>query len=102
ALQGEGRVRRPRRMWSPTKQVAATGAGLLMTLYGWFVRRGAVGGLVGVGGAALLLRGTMNRPMPELLGKKRGVTVTQTALVRRPIHDVFDLWSRFDTFPLFM
>lgn len=101
ALQGEGRSRR-RRVWSPTKQVAATGAGAAMLLYGLVLRRGLVGLMVGGAGGALALRGTLNRPMPELLGRRGGVTVQKTVTVYRPVNEVFDLWSRFDNFPTFM
>lgn len=100
SLQGEGRPRR-RRVWSPTKQVAATGAGAASLLYG-AARGGLVGGLLGLAGSALLLRGTLNRPLSELLGRKGGVTVQKTVTVYRPLQEVFDLLSRFDTFPLFM
>ncbi|HEY5920858.1 MAG TPA: SRPBCC family protein [Kofleriaceae bacterium] len=101
SLQGEGRA--PRRKWSPTAQVAASGAGTLLALYGLLVRRGLTGALLGGAGSALVLRGTLNRPMPELVGKHgRGVTVQKTILVHRPINEVFDVWSRFDNFPQFM
>jgi uncharacterized membrane protein len=101
ALQGEGR-RRGRRVWSPTKQVAANGAGAAMVLYGLLVRRGLVGTLLGAAGGALVLRGTVNRPMPEIVGRSRGVMVQKTIFVNRPVNDVFELWSRFDNFPQFM
>jgi uncharacterized membrane protein len=101
ALQGKGKP--PRRSWPPTAQVAASGGGALLLLYGLLVRRGIIGTLIGAAGGALALRGTLNRPMPELLTKTgRGVTVQKTIEVRRPVHDVFELWSRFDNFPLFM
>ena len=102
ALQGQGRSRAMRHFWSPALQVAATGAGAAMVLYGWLVRGGAQGTLVGTAGAALALRATFNRPMPELLGRRGTVTVTKTITVRRPIHEVFELWSRLDNFPQFM
>lgn len=100
SLQGEGRSRR-RRVWSPTKQVAATGAGVLLVGYG-LMKRGLVGSLAGAAGGALLLRGTLNRPMPELVGRGGEVQVQKTLLINRPVHDVYDLCSRFDNFPLFM
>jgi uncharacterized membrane protein len=100
SLQGEGRRRTQR--WSPTKQVAASGAGAMMVLYGLLVRRGMVGTLFGAAGTALALRGTVNRPMPEIVRRGAPVTVQKTILVHRPIHEVFDVWSRFDNFPMFM
>ncbi|HEY5945264.1 MAG TPA: SRPBCC family protein, partial [Kofleriaceae bacterium] len=100
SLQGGPRARR--RTWSPTAQIAATGLGSVLALYGWLVRGGIAGTLLGTAGAALVLRGTVNRPMPELVGRGRGITVQKSITVHRPIHEVFDLWSRFDNFPLFM
>jgi uncharacterized membrane protein len=105
-LQGEGRPpRRPRGTWPPVLQAGATSAGALLLAYGMLIRRGLVGALLGGGGAALALRGTLNKPVPTLLGvgaNKRGVTVNKTITVRAPIHVVFDLWSRLDNFPMFM
>jgi uncharacterized membrane protein len=102
ALQGKGRP--ARRSWSPTAQVVASGAGALLILYGWLVRRGVTGTLLGTAGTALALRGTVNRPMPELISKGggRGINVQKTIVVHRPVHEVFELWNRFDNFPLFM
>jgi uncharacterized membrane protein len=100
SLQGEGRKRR--RRWSPTAQVAASGTGALMILYGMLVRRGLVGTLFGAAGSALALRGTINQPMPDIIGRGHGVTVQKTIVVHRPINEVFDVWSRFDNFPMFM
>ncbi len=111
-LQGSGRAAmKPSQIaiaecWSPTAQVGATGAGALMIAYGALIRRGLVGTLVGVGGLALALRGTLNKSMPALLGfgdtSHRVITVNKTITVHKPIHIVFDLWSRLDNFPLFM
>lgn len=106
ALQGQGRERRTRETWSPVYQVGASAAGAMMVLYGALLRRGLVGALIAGGGTALALRGTLNKPMPAILGigdaSKRGVTIHKTITVNRPIHVVFDLWSRLDNFPLFM
>jgi uncharacterized membrane protein len=100
SLQGKGR--QPGTRWSPTAQVAASGAGALMLLYGLLVRRGLIGTLFGAAGSALALRGTLNRPMPDLVSRGRGIAVQKTIVVHRPINEVFDLWSRFDNFPMFM
>ena len=103
ALQGEGHKRSQRRVWSPAEQVAASGFGTALMLYGLLLRGGLVGKLLGVAGGALALRGTLNRPMPEIVGKRgRGVSVQKTIIVHRPINEVFDVWSRFDNFPQFM
>jgi uncharacterized membrane protein/osmotically-inducible protein OsmY len=104
SLQGQGRSRTPRRMWSPTAQVAASGAGAAMMVYGLLMRRGLVGTLLGAAGGVLALRGTLNKPVAEVVSRKRGpgVAVQKTIIVHRPINEVFDLWSRFDNFPMFM
>ena len=102
ALQGEPRPRSDRKLWSPSLQVAASGIGTVMFLYGWFVRGGVLGKLVGSAGGALALRGTLNRPVPDIIGRGRGVTVQKTITVHRPVHEVFELWSRLDNFPQFM
>jgi uncharacterized membrane protein len=106
-LQGEGHVLEKKKTdaWPPLLQTGATGAGALMLLYGLLVRRGLVGALLSGAGAALALRGSVNKPMPALFGVKgagKGVTVQKTITVRQPIHIVFDLWSRLDNFPMFM
>lgn len=104
SLQGPGHVRRAarRRTWSPTAQIAATGAGGALVLYGWLVRGGSLGKLLAALGGLLALRGAVNKPLPELIARSKGVTVQKTIFVQRPLHDVFELWSRLDNFPLFM
>ena len=99
SLQGEGRV--PRHSWSPSQQVAGTALGALLLGYG-FSRRGLVAGLLGTGGGALLRRSLLNRPGPELVGRSGTVLVQKSLLVKRPIQEVFELWSQFERFPLFM
>jgi uncharacterized membrane protein len=96
ALQGAPRRRHTKGTWPPAAQAGATGVGALMVMYG-VVKRGIPGALVGAAGGALAVRAAMNKPM-------RGATihVRKSIVVRRPIHDVFDLWSRLDNFPLFM
>jgi len=101
ALQG-GRLRNVKGAWNPTMQAGATGAGALMIIYGMLVRRGLIGTAIGAAGGALALRGGLNRPIAELFGKRGGVTIEKTIVVNRPIHEVFDLWSRLDNFPLFL
>ncbi len=101
ALQG-GRARNARGAWNPTLQAGATGAGTLMLMYGMLLRRGLVGKALGAAGGALALRGAFNRPLADLFGRGGGVTIQKSITVNHPIHDVFDLWSRLDNFPLFM
>ena len=101
ALQGIARARG--KGWTPAAQVAATGAGTLLFIYGWFLRGGLSGKLLGAAGTALALRGAANRPVPELVGRHgKGVAIQKTIVVHRPLPEVFDLWSRFENFPEFM
>lgn len=110
SLQGEGRLASKAKanqshVWNPTEQVSATGGGLLLLLYGTLLKRGLVGTLISAGGLALALRGTLNKPMNEVLGlgdRRRSVVIHKSITVHAPIHLVFDLWSRLDNFPLFM
>lgn len=109
-LQGEPRAAvkasKTKDLWTPAAQITATGAGALLLAYGGLLKRGLLGTLIGTGGLALALRGTLNKPMDALLGfgdhNKRLITVQKTITVHAPIHIVFDLWSRLDNFPLFM
>ncbi|HSD90676.1 MAG TPA: SRPBCC family protein [Kofleriaceae bacterium] len=103
SLQGPGRRRRQAKgTWPPAMQASATGAGALLMAYGLLLRRGLVGALFGAAGGALALRGSLNRPIPDLVSGRSGVTVQKSIIVKKPIHTVFDLWSRLDNFPLFM
>jgi uncharacterized membrane protein len=103
ALQGQGRRRKAKGTWPPAAQAGATSAGALLLAYGLLLKRGLVGTLLGTAGGALALRGSMNRPLPELLGARGApVTVQKSIVVHQPIEIVFDCWSRFDNFPMFM
>jgi uncharacterized membrane protein len=101
ALQG-GRRRNARGAWNPTLQAGAMGAGTLMMTYGIILRRGLIGTAIGAVGGALALRGALNRPFNEIVGKRGGITIQKAIVVNQPIHVVYDLWSRLDNFPLFM
>lgn len=96
ALQGPPRRRHTKGTWPPAAQAGATGAGALMMMYG-VVKRGVVGSLVGAAGGALAVRAAMNKPL-----RRAAIHVRKSIVVKRPIHAVFDLWSRLDNFPLFM
>jgi Predicted integral membrane protein len=50
----------------------------------------------------LILRGTVNRPLPALVSSRAEVMVQKTVIVHAPIHKVFDLWSQFENYPRFM
>jgi uncharacterized membrane protein len=103
ALQGQGRRRKARGTWPPAAQAGATSLGALLFAYGLLLKRGLVGTLLGTAGGALAVRGTVNKPWQELVGARGApVTVQKSITVDQPIHVVFDCWSRFDNFPLFM
>jgi uncharacterized membrane protein len=101
ALQARGRSRE-RVMWTPALQLAAVAGGAGLVGYGALVKRGVEGGLLAAAGAALVLRGTVNRPLPNLVSSRAEVMVQKTVIVHAPIHKVFDLWSQFENYPKFM
>lgn len=103
ALQGAGKqLRRLRRVWSPAQQVGAIGGGALLATYGLLLRRGILGPVIGAAGGALAVRGIFNRPMSELFARRPGIIVQKTIMVDAPVHRVFELWSRPESFPRFM
>jgi uncharacterized membrane protein len=69
----------------------------MMIAYGLLVKRGLLGALFGVTGGALAVRAALNKPL-----RGAAIHVRKSIVVRKPIHTVFDLWSRLDNFPLFM
>jgi len=101
ALQG-GRAVRHTSVWPPATRIAAIGGGVVMAAYGLAVRRGALGALVGAIGGAIAVRGSINRPLRELVQRRGEVSVQKTITVAAPIDVVFDLWSRPEQFPRFM
>jgi uncharacterized membrane protein len=101
ALQAEGRSRE-RQMWTPALQLAAVAGGAGLVGYGALVKRGTTGGLLAAAGAALVVRGTVNQPLPRLVSSRAEMMVQKTVIVHAPIHKVFDLWSQFENYPRFM
>ena len=101
SLQAQGRSRE-RLMWTPALQLVAVAGGAGLVGYGAVVKRGVEGGLMAAAGAALILRGTVNRPLPALVSSRAEVMVQKTVIVHAPIHKVFDLWSQFENYPRFM
>jgi len=101
SLQGEGRVRRQSRgAWQPALRLGAIASGAALAMWG-VVRRDLFGGLLGLAGGALALRGTLNQPLARAFGRS-GICVQKTITVNAPIDRVFDLMSRFESFPKFM
>ncbi|MBI4408355.1 MAG: BON domain-containing protein [Gemmatimonadetes bacterium] len=107
-LQG-GRRREPRfelrqRHWSPgARLLVGTGAAALLA---WSRRFRAVPRLLArASGFALLARAASNLELRQLvgIGAGRGTIVFHKTLnVTAPVETVFDFWSRFENFPLFM
>ncbi|XYH95376.1 SRPBCC family protein [Sorangium sp. So ce1128] len=90
--------------WSPTTRVLMGALG--MGLVGYAIkRRDPLGVLLGVAGAAVLLRDISNRPAKRLLGVgagRRAVDFQKTITVRAPITEVFSSFIQFESFPRFM
>jgi len=67
ALHGEGKpLRRRRTAWSPITQLVAVATGSGLVTWGLLVRRGVFGTVAAAAGAALAVRGTVNRPLDQL------------------------------------
>jgi uncharacterized membrane protein len=101
ALQAEAKQREPR-VWPPALQLAAISGGVALAGYGALVKRGVEGGLMAAAGAAMIIRGSVNQPLPQLVSSRAEVMVQKTTVVHAPIHKVFDLWSQFENYPRFM
>ncbi|XYI02661.1 SRPBCC family protein [Sorangium sp. So ce1128] len=90
--------------WSPTARMlmGALGVGLV----GYAIRRrGPLGILLGVAGAAVLLRDISDRPTRRLVGVgagRRAVDFQKTITVCAPIREVFLAFIQFESFPGFM
>jgi len=68
ALQGEGKPLRARRaLWTPITQLAAVAVGSALVTWGVLVRRGTLGWIVAAAGGVLAARGTVNKPLGNLV-----------------------------------
>lgn len=88
---------RTRSMFSrgtPERRLIQGGSGIALALYG-IVRGGAIGSLLGLGGASLLA----NVVVPRQNGMIR---VQKTITIDAPVEEVFRFWSHFENFPRFM
>jgi len=108
ALQGGGRAPGRRygpwqENWPPAVRVimgAAGGALLLNALAG---KRGALGLLGGLAGAALIARSASNMPIDRLVGVRRPAMELQKCIdVAAPVERVFEAFSQLERFPEFM
>jgi uncharacterized membrane protein len=94
-----------RTRWPPALRWGLGAAGIALGLAA--LRRGGPAGAALAGlGAAALLRATANRPLPALLGVReapaRGIDVSKTVTVDRPLDEVFPYFVAFENFPKFM
>lgn len=108
ALQG-GRHREPRMEllqdnWAPTTRLFAGMSGAGMFLAG--LRRGGLpGALLQAAGALIVTRAAVNMPLVRAFGiapSRRVVDVFKTININAPIDEVYEFWTHFTNFPLFM
>ena len=83
--------------WSPSARLLVGTVGLALLLRGGLISR--------LGGALLLARAITNLDFATLFGfgdAEDGIEVQKTIHVQAPVEKVFDFWSHFENFPLFM
>jgi uncharacterized membrane protein len=107
----QGGVRRPgetfelrQEHWSPAARLLVGAAGGGLAVFG-ARRRDALGATLSGLGLAMLARGITNLETKRLIGTgggRRAVDLQKTIGVAAPVERVFDLWSRYENFPLFM
>lgn len=110
SLQGEGSIASRRfellqSNWSPAPRVLVGAAGLAV-LIGGMTRGSSTGLLLAAGGAALLGRSIVNRPLSHALGLRAddsdGIAVQKTIHVYVEPDAAYDAWRDLERFPLFM
>lgn len=89
--------------WTPAARVVAGVTGGTLALYG-AGRRGILGTAAGMAGAGLLARSISNVQLAQLLASigGRGVGVEKTIHIKAPVESVYDFWTSYQNFPLFM
>jgi uncharacterized membrane protein len=102
ALQGATSRRRGRgSAWPPGVRWGAGAAGALLGLSG-IGRAGLFGSAATILGAGLVLRAATNRRLDAVLGARPGareIDIIKTLTVRAPVGDVFDQFTRCESFP---
>ena len=109
SLQGQGRVPGERldvmrENWAPATRVIAGVAGAALAASG-LRRADALGALLTIVGGGVALRAATNVDVGRLVGVgagRRAVDVRKTINLRRPLEEVYDFWTNYDNFPLFM
>ena len=109
ALQGgsgraSGRHLGPRQEnWAPAVRVVMGAAGGALLINAFAGRRGVLGLLGGLAGAALVTRSSTNMPIDRLVGVRRSAMELQKCIeVAAPIEQVFATFSQLERFPEFM
>jgi uncharacterized membrane protein len=108
ALQGNGGARERRfgpwqENWPPGVRVVMGAVGGALVLNALAGRRGAVGFLGGLGGAALIARSSTNMSIDRLVGVRRTAMDLQKCIdFAAPVEQVFEAFSQLDRFPEFM
>jgi len=110
ALQGDPSPQRQARPdwqqqnWSPATRLLSSVGGSLLTLYG-LTRRGVAKPVLSTAGLVLTARGMTNLDTRSLLGLssgENGIRVNKAINIFAPIDEVYQFWSNFENFPLFM
>jgi uncharacterized membrane protein len=103
-------IARPRRspltreMWPPATRLVASSAALMLVMSASRRQDPLRVPLIIIGGL-LGLRAASNRPLRRLLGigaGRRVLDLHKTITVHAPLGEVFDFWTHFENFPLFM
>jgi uncharacterized membrane protein len=95
------------RDWSPGIRLLATAAGGVLLVSG-FARRGVMGTMRSMAGAALLARSLSNKPIEQFAGigseasKGGAIDVHRTIRINVPVDEVFKMWHNWENFPRFM
>lgn len=90
--------------WTPALRVAAGLTGGSLLAYG-MRRHNPLGYLAATAGAGLMTRAATNLRTRRLLGigvGRRAVDIQKSIRIAAPVEEVFDFWSHFENFPLFM
>jgi uncharacterized membrane protein len=106
ALQGGDDPPRPSGIeaeWTPTARLLSGIAGSALVAYG-SRRRGPIGMLAAVAGAALFTRGTTNHELGRLVGAqgRRGVDIVRTIEIDAPLDEVFAWFADWEQWPHWM
>lgn len=90
--------------WAPATRLVCGAVGAVLAIRS--LGRGGTGGgvLRGAVGLALLGRSVSNLPLRSLIGitAEPRITLQKTQLIRAPLGEVFDFFSRVENFPKFM